>query len=234
MYITTMPAQATRDRIVEASAKLLSEGGRDAVSTRAVCAAAGVQAPTIYRLFGDMHGLLDATGSYGFASYLAQKAAIEDGDDPVEELRAGWNLHIGFGLAQPWFYTLIFGDARPGREPTAAKQAAEILAYRVRRIARAGRLRVTEERAAQLVHSTGKGVTLTLIATPPERRDLTLSAMALESVLATITHDAATATGSAGLRNAGVSLHASLDEATVLTAGERALLGEWLRRIAQN
>lgn len=233
MYITAMPAKAPRERIIEATAKLLSEGGRDAVSTRTVCAAAQVQAPAIYRLFGDMQGLLDATGSFGLATYLDQKAAIEDSDDPVEDLRAGWDLHVEFGLAQPAFYTLIFGDVRPGHESPAAGQAAAVLAHRVNRIAQAGRLRVTEERAAQLVHSTGKGVTLTLIATPPDKRDLTLSTIARESILATITTDAGTAVAATGLVNAAVSLQAHLDETTVLTDAERALLDEWLRRIGK-
>ena len=234
MYITAMPAKTTRERIIEATAKLLSEGGRDAASTRAVCAAADVQAPAIYRLFGDMAGLLDAAGSFGLTSYLAEKSAIKESDDPVEDLRTGWDLHVGFGLAQPWFYTLIFGDARPGHESTAVKQAAAVLAHRVKRVAQAGRLRVSEERAAQLVHSTGKGITLTLIATLPEQRDLSLSTMARESVLATITNDATTAAASAGLLNAAVSLQASLDEATVLTAAERSLLDEWLGRISRS
>ena len=232
--MTAMSAPAPRQRIIEAAATLLAEGGRDAVSTRAVCAAAGVQAPAIYRLFGDMRGLLDATGAFGLTAYLAEKSALKETDDPVEDLRAGWDLHVGFGLAQPWFYTLIFGEARPGYEPTAARQAADVLAHRVRRIARAGQLRVSEERAAQLIHSTGMGVTLSLIATPPENRDLGLSTMARESVLATITNDAATAAGSAGLVNAAVALQASLDEATVLTEAERGLLGEWLHRMSRN
>jgi AcrR family transcriptional regulator len=226
-----MSAKAPRERIIEATATLLAEGGRDAVSTRTVCAAARVQAPAIYRLFGDMQGLLDAVGSFGLAAYLSEKAALDDSADPVENLRAGWDLHVEFGLAQPAFYTLIFGDVRPGHQPTAAAQAAAILADRVHRIAQAGRLRVTEEHAAQLVHSTGKGVTLTLIATPPDRRDLTLSTMARESILATITTEAATAATSNGLVNAAVSLQAHLGEATILTDSERALLGEWLHRI---
>src|SRR4051794_36006940 len=53
-----------RDRILQAAARLLAEGGREAVSTRAVSRAAGVQAPTIYRQFGDMQGLLDAVASH--------------------------------------------------------------------------------------------------------------------------------------------------------------------------
>jgi AcrR family transcriptional regulator len=60
-----------RAQIVEVAAGLLASGGRDAVSTRAVAAAAGTQAPTIYRLFGDKDGLLAAVLEYGFATYLS-------------------------------------------------------------------------------------------------------------------------------------------------------------------
>src|SRR4051794_37672293 len=137
----------TRDRIVEAAATLLTEGGREAVSTRAVSMAAQVQAPTIYRSFGDKRGLLDAVALYGFETYLHGKAGMAQTDDPVEDLRRGWDLHIGFALAQPAFYTLIYGEPRPGVESPAARAAADILAKQVRRIAEAGRLRVSEERA---------------------------------------------------------------------------------------
>jgi AcrR family transcriptional regulator len=59
-----------RARILAAAAALIADGGRDALTTRAVSAAAGVQAPTIYRLFGDKSGLLDAVAELGFAAYL--------------------------------------------------------------------------------------------------------------------------------------------------------------------
>ncbi|WP_406044464.1 TetR/AcrR family transcriptional regulator [Micromonospora sp. NBC_00898] len=67
-----------RDRIVRAAAALPAEGGREAVTTRAVSRAAGVQAPTIYRQFGNLRGLLDAAASYGFAT-----RAVRPPDRPV-------------------------------------------------------------------------------------------------------------------------------------------------------
>ena len=47
--VTVSRRVGTKDRIVRVAADLLAEGGREAVSTRAVAAAAGVQVPTIYR-----------------------------------------------------------------------------------------------------------------------------------------------------------------------------------------
>src|SRR6476469_3336534 len=137
-----------RDRILQAAARLLAEGGREAVSTRAVSRAAGVQAPTIYRQFGDMQGLLDAVASHGYATYLASKRERETSQDPVEDLRRGWNLHIDFGLANPALYTLMYSYPRPNTPHPATAEAQEILLRQVRRIAEAGRLCVGVERAA--------------------------------------------------------------------------------------
>jgi AcrR family transcriptional regulator len=222
----------TRQRIVEAAAALLTAGGRDAVSTRAVSAAAAVQAPTIYRIFGDKQGLLDAVGAHGFAAYLRAKTGQPPGDDPVDDLRRGWDLHVGFGLARPAFYTLIYGEPRPGAESPAARDSLAVLAGIVRRIAAAGRLRVSEERAVHLVHSAGSGMTFTLIAVPPEQRDPALSALARESVIAAVTTGPPRTTPGGGAVTSATALRAVLPEVTALSAPERALLGEWLDRIA--
>src|SRR5947209_10691761 len=88
-----------RARILRAAAELLATGGRNAVTTRAVSAAAGVQPPTIYRHFGDMQGLFDVVARETLAVYAQEKAARPPTDDPVEDLRRGWDLHIEIGRA---------------------------------------------------------------------------------------------------------------------------------------
>jgi AcrR family transcriptional regulator len=233
MDVSRSAADSTRERIVAAAAALLTEGGREAVSTRAVSAAAGVQAPTIYRLFGDKQGLLDAVATHGFSAYLDSKAELKYGDDPVEDLRSGWDLHVGFGLANPALYTLMYGESHPGASPPAAVAAAEILAEHIRRIAEVGRLRVSEDRAAFLVHATGSGTALTLIALPEDRRDPALSDMAREAVIAAITTDAPVP-AAPGAVGAAVALRAVLPQTSALTAHEQALLREWLDRIARS
>jgi AcrR family transcriptional regulator len=192
-----------------------------------------VQAPTIYRLFGDKQGLLDAVASHAFSSYVRDKSALAKTDDPVEDLRHGWDLHISFGLANPAFYALMYGEPSPGGERPAAREASEILATFVRRIAEAGRLRVSEERAVHLVHAAGSGITFTLIGLPPEQRDPALSVLARESVLGAITTDVPATTGNS-LVGTAVALRAALPEATMLTEPERGLLAAWLDRISHS
>src|SRR5918997_166322 len=100
-------SQDARARILAAAARLIAEAGRDAATTRAVAAAAGVQAPTLYRLFGDKQGLLDAVTAYGFERYLAEKKTLVPSDDPVADLKRGWDNHVEFGLTHPAFYVLM-------------------------------------------------------------------------------------------------------------------------------
>jgi AcrR family transcriptional regulator len=221
----------TRERIIAAALELLAEGGEDAVSTRAVSAAAGVQPPTIYRFFGDKQGLLDAIAEHGLRRYLATKATAPASGDPVADLRRGWDLHVEIGLANPALYTLMYGRPRVGLAASVAtRAAADVLAGHIRRVAEAGRLRVSEALAAALIHAAGSGTTLALIATPEDQREPALSATAREAVLAAITTDRPVAR-EPGPVTAAVALHAALPRVDSLSAGEKVLLGEWLDRI---
>ena len=229
-----------RDRILRAAEALLAAGGRAAVTTRAVSAAAGVQPPTIYRQFGDMQGLLDAVAEDWSARYLRAKVAQGNtgGGDPVADLRAGWDAHVAFGLANPAFYALMYGDPRSGAMPPAAAEALGLLEGLVRRVAEAGRLRVSVDGAARMIHAAGVGVVLTLIAAGGEERDLAVSALTREAILAAVTTDtpppgepaAGAGPGRAAAR--AVALKAVLPEASdAFTPAERGLLAEWLDRL---
>lgn len=222
----------TRERIVEAATTLLAGGGREAVSTRAVSAAAGVQAPTIYRIFGDKQGLLDAVAAQGFARHVDVHAAAPTSDDPVEDLRHGWDVHVAFGLANPYLYSLIYGEPRPGTPPPGALEAERVLATLVRRAAAAGRLVVDEATAVRLLMAAGTGTALTLAATPEAHRSADLSALAREAVLAAIT-TGAPLEREPGPVGAAVALRAVLPGTAALSGAEQVLLTEWLDRIAR-
>ncbi|MFJ3384868.1 MULTISPECIES: TetR/AcrR family transcriptional regulator [unclassified Curtobacterium] len=223
---------SARARIVDAAAELLAEQGPAGVTTRAVAAAAGVQAPTIYRQFGDKDGLLEAVADQVFASYVAGKT-VPDDVDPVEHLRDSFHAHIAFGLANPGL-TALFSDPLRAHSSTEDRGIA-VLRERIHRVALAGRLRVPEPRAVSLVHAIGVGVVLDLIGTPTEHRDPVLADAAWESLASAIlTEPAAPDTGSEdGPRAAAIRLAADDAALAVLGPAERALLREWLGRIAE-
>jgi len=226
-----------RTRIVRAAADLLAREGRAAVSTRAVSAAAGVQAPAIYRQFGDMHELLLAAASEVFARYVKQKATRAPLDDPFAELEHGWDLHVAFGLANPAAYTLIYGEAAHGNGPATDHERSgyAMLEALVGRAAATGRVRVSVADAARMIHAGACGVTLSLISTPKESRDPRLSHAMRDAVYAAIFFPAAkgSADGKSTVAARASALRAALPEARgSLSAGERELMGEWLDRLA--
>ena len=230
---------SSRDRIINAAARLLAEGGREIVSIRAIIAAAGVQAPTIYRHFGDMRGLLDAVASQGFTAYLHSKVTREAAQDPVEDLRLGWDLHVEFGLTNPALYMLMYGDPRPESATPAAVEAQDVLHLLVRRVAEAGRLRMSVKQAAGIISATGIGVTLSLIGTRLEERDPELSSMTREAVLGVVTLGSVSSTRDPDtdiLTSRAAALLAVLPTAQhrggFLSPGEQLLLSEWLERLS--
>jgi len=218
-----------RARILAAAAELMAVGGPEAATTRAVAVAAGVQAPTIYRLFGDKRGLLDAVAEAALAAYITGKADRRPSDDPVADLRRSWDDHLAFCLANPAIFVLMSG-AGAAASPTA-NDGIKVLRERVGRVARAGLLRVSEERAVDLISAAGTGTVLVLLGKPEgERADV--AAAVREAIMAAIlagpNHrrtEATSAVMASGLRS-------SLGNVAVLTPGERLLLDELLRRIA--
>ncbi|MFE9610711.1 TetR/AcrR family transcriptional regulator [Streptomyces sp. NPDC006012] len=228
-------AVRTKERILCAAADLLIREGRTAVSTRAVSAAAGVQPPTLYRLFGDKEGLLDALAAFGFQQYLAEKQTLEETDDAIADLRRCWDQHIDFGLSRPGFYVLMYGEGRYRGDIPAGLETIAILRRYLARVAAVGRLRVSVERATQLMHTNSLGVVLSLISIPPPERDLELPTAARECLLGTIT-----SVGDRGpeapkdVASRAVALREALrdNDTVAMTRSESALLADWLDRIA--
>ncbi|SOB79089.1 transcriptional regulator, TetR family [Sphingomonas guangdongensis] len=222
-------AADARERILAAALDLVTRGGVAALTTRAVAVAAGVQAPTLYRLFGDKGGLLDAVAERGLAQWIAQKQAAVPLPDPVEDLRASWQGYVAFGLAHPAVFTIMTAAARDRPPPPAASAGIAVLRARVSRLARAGRLRVPEERAVALIHAVGTGVVQTLLSLPPAERHDGVAELALRAVEAVLLDAPGTDNKTAAL---AVGLLAHLPASDGLTPGERLILAELLTRLA--
>lgn len=236
----TMPRTAVRTRVLDAAARLLHEQGSAAVTTRAVAEAAHTQAPTLYRLFGDKDGLLEAVAEHELARHAADKAAVPATDDPLADLRAAWDRHVGFSLSHPALFGYLVDPDRGARSPAAAA-GLEVLRTRVHRLAAAGLLRVPEPTAVALVHAAGTGAVLTLLAVPEDHRDPHLATAMLEAVLQAVLVRAGSASEqlapaghpapAAVPVGAAVTLRAAVPELAALSGAERALLAEWLDRL---
>lgn len=150
----------TRDALVGAALEVLEQGGEAQFSTRAVCAIAGVTAPTLYHHFGNADGLLSAAMAEAFSEFLRSKIAAVTSPDPLTALREGWDDYVRFAAARPRLYVAMMSRFLQGAEIPAARQAAELLHQRVRFIAAAGRLAVTVEAAADHVWAAANAASL--------------------------------------------------------------------------
>ncbi|PZE76170.1 TetR family transcriptional regulator [Curtobacterium sp. MCBD17_019] len=233
------PRLDVRMRIVTAAAELLRDEGAVAVTTRAVAERAGVQAPTIYRLFGDKDGLLDAVAEHAMTTFSATKAAAVDavtGVDPVADLRAGWAMTIAFGLANPDLF-VIMSDPRRGRDSPAVAAGIRLLEERLRRVAAAGRLAVRERDAVRLMHAAGLGAVLAILDEPADERDPRLADVVFDAVMTQVLAPEPAdegPRGTSGVRTAAITLRASIDELGALSSAERGVLAEWLDRIVDH
>jgi len=226
----------TRLKIVDVASRLLHESGPDAVTTRRVAEAAGLQAPAIYRLFGDKEGLLEAVAEYVLDAYVKTKAsrvqkAVTSNVDPLADLHYGWNLQVEFGLTNPSLFRLL---SDPGRmqHSSAAQSGKRVLEARIHRVAQTGRLRVSEPRAVDMIQAAGVGVVTTLLSTPPELRDPSLCDVMFEAVLNRMLTDSSDAEERTTVVSA-IALRAVAGGLDVLSDAERHLLGEWLDRVIE-
>lgn len=223
-------SEEMRVRILDTAHDLLNAQGRDAVTTRAITAALHIQAPTIYRIFGDKQGLLDQVALHGFSAHLATWTGWTPGADPIESLRQGWDMHIEWGLQHPQVYSIAYGEPRDGTSSPAANAIDAIIRTQIEEAAKDGVLALPVGDAVNLIRATGVGVVFTLLAMPAESRDMTLSTRARESTLHAIL-----ATSTTWIRDgAAMRLRQQLEHATALTVNERALFGDWLDRVAKH
>ena len=140
-------------------------------------------------------------------------------------------------MAEFFLHLVQYGKQRAFERAKASetgRAAAAILETIVTRVAAAGRLRMSVDRAVQVNQAMCTGVALSLIEA--DEPDLGLSAVVREAALR------ATVTGlpepgeTAGVASRAVALRAALPsvEDVPLSPGEHALLLEWLDRLADH
>jgi AcrR family transcriptional regulator len=120
---------STRDRLVEAAARLLDEGGPAAVTLREVGRLAGVSHNAPYKHFAGKADLLAAVAARELAGLEAEMRRLARGArPPVDVLRGLLRGYVRWGIRHPARFKLSFGpwtiDSRElGEAATAARTA---------------------------------------------------------------------------------------------------------------
>lgn len=225
----------TRSRLLTAAAELIAASPGQDVPLRAICDRVEVRLPTLYHFFGSKEGLFDAVIEHGFDLYLAVKEGHEGSGDPIQDIRNGWDAHIEFGLSNPGFYALMYGQVTPGRHPTDQSRPTGILLNLTRAAAAQGRLVTTPERATEHVLAANIGVTLRQIvmAEPDPGLSTDMREAVIAAITGTRTADPVDATRSISSSAADL-LDRLADSGELLGEPETVLLRKWLATLARN
>lgn len=116
-----------RRRLVEVAAQVLAADGPHGLSLRRIATVAGASTQIVYTLFGGKPGLGEALYREGFRRLADAMAAALDPTtapgDPARLLALGRGYR-GFALAEPAFFSVMFGRAIPGFTPSQQTRAA--------------------------------------------------------------------------------------------------------------
>ena len=150
--------RSTDETILEVAADILERVGPEGLTTRAVCAAAKVTAPTLYHHFGDKAGLLNALVSRGIADFMSRKRLSLTTNDPLADLRRGWDSWIEFAVARPTLFGLMVEQSI--RQPELAQEALSNMRREVSRLHAQKRLKrgLDADAAALAIQAAANGV----------------------------------------------------------------------------
>jgi AcrR family transcriptional regulator len=138
--------EALRRTLLDAASRLLVAEGPGALTMRRVAGAMGCSTTVLYTMFGGKEGLADALYREGFERLRRRLEAVADDDDPLARLGALARAYRANALAERAYYGVMFQQAIPGFQPSAASLTAagaslEVLARAVRAAMDAGALR---------------------------------------------------------------------------------------------
>jgi AcrR family transcriptional regulator len=151
---------STRNRLVDAAAQLLDEGGPSAVTLREVGRLAGVSHNAPYKHFTDKQELLAAVAARELARLHTAMQALATEHPPDEVLRAMMLGYLDWAARHPARFKLTFGPwSNDSPELAAAATAARTaLVEAVANAQRSGAIPAADpERAAALLQATAHG-----------------------------------------------------------------------------
>jgi AcrR family transcriptional regulator len=161
------------DRIRHCALEILRDGGPAALTTRAVCACAGVTAPTLYHHYGDKDGLLRAVAQAELLAMFARKQGMKSTGDALRDLKRGWDDWVEFAIEQPHLVRAL--QASGGATTQPLREAAEaIAAGRLARLATTTPLVLDPPTGARVLVAGANAVVQVLLdgLTVPEVRGL--------------------------------------------------------------
>ncbi len=154
----------TRERLVEATIELLSEGGFEAVSIRSVTARAGVNSALVNYYFGTKRELLvEAATTASLRAFEEPGSMLIEAEDPIDGIRAavGWLANVSG--SNPLLPVVAESAVRALRDPDLRTAIGGGLAGFRDRFARRLEAALDKEGSARQIDADGLAVVITAL-----------------------------------------------------------------------
>lgn len=107
--------------------ELSREHGLAGLSLRELARRLGMASPSLYGYFASKEALYDAMFAEGYRAFLALDRV--EAEDLREEIRLGAHQYVGFCIADPVRYQLLFQRTIPGFSPSPESYALALEVY---------------------------------------------------------------------------------------------------------
>ena len=105
---------ALRAQLIDQAARLLADGGIEAVSVRALSAAENTSTNAVYSLFGGKSGIVNSVLARAAAGFHAAQIAAVGGKDVAKDIIALGSAYRKWALENPTLYAVMFGGTLGG------------------------------------------------------------------------------------------------------------------------
>lgn len=117
--------EQVRERLIEASVRLLAEEGPQALQARRLAREIGTSTMAVYHYFGGVPQLLRGVSNDGFRRLAERLDTVEVTGDPVADLLRQALAYRGFARENPHLYDLMFGLSAPGGHRPQTPETAD-------------------------------------------------------------------------------------------------------------
>lgn len=131
---TSSEHRSVRQDLLDAAGKLLSQGGHEAASARAICAQVGVCSPTLYHYYGDVQRLHRAAIDLAFERLSNRYRAICPKERPVEAIRSRWQIFMHFAMQEPELTRAVVQHTMLGATPSFVRREFAALVAALERL----------------------------------------------------------------------------------------------------
>lgn len=157
-----------REKILQATAAIIADEGAKAASTRSICRALGVSAPTLYHYFENKIELMNAVTAWSFERHM-QHIDFSNTELGIEEvLRQAWDRYMDFALNETALYRTMILSIAQGNVFEPGQRCFRMLLHTFKLAAKNGFTNHDPLEAAQIYLSAAQGMAMTILTFPLE------------------------------------------------------------------